>query len=228
LADALGASIERSELHTALTRTHDHLAEAYNHTLEGWALALELRDRETAGHTRRVAEMTVRLARLMGMDGENLTHIRRGALLHDIGKMGVPDSILLKPGPLMDTELDVMRLHPVYAYELLQGIPYLHPALDIPYAHHERWDGTGYPRGLAGEDIPIAARMFAIVDAWDAMRTDRPYRAALPREAALAEIEACAGTHFDPAVVEAFLLMMRGQGASPSREEGGERLTAGT
>lgn len=219
LGDALGASIERSELHSALTRSHSDLAEAYNHTLEGWALALELRDRETAGHTRRVAEMTMRLARSMGIEQEHLLHVRRGALLHDIGKMGVPDSILLKPGPLDDKEREVMRLHPVYAYELLQGIPYLHPALDIPYAHHERWDGTGYPRGLAGEEIPLAARIFAAVDAWDAMRTDRPYRKAMPRDAALSEIEAGAGSHFDPRVVEAFLAMMVGRKSSPIEED---------
>ncbi len=194
----------------ALQRWHAALIDAYDRTLEGWALALELRDRKTAGHTRRVAEMTVRLARLMGIGGECLTHIRRGALLHDIGKMGVPDSILLKPGPLTDTEREVVKLHPVYAYELLQAIPYLHTAIDIPYAHHERWDGSGYPRGLAGEDIPLAARIFAVVDAWDAMRTSRPYRGAISQEEALAEIEACAATHFDPAVAQAFLTMMRG------------------
>jgi putative nucleotidyltransferase with HDIG domain len=209
LADTLGASMERTDLLQALTRSHAELAEAYNRTLEGWALALELRDQETAGHTRRVAEMTVRLARSMGIDGEPLTHIRRGALLHDIGKMGVPDAILLKPGPLNEEERKIMQLHPVYAYDLLQSIPYLRPALDIPYAHHERWDGMGYPRGLEGEEIPIAARIFAIVDVWDAMRSDRPYREAISEEDTLTEIEAGAGTHFDPAIVEAFLRLAR-------------------
>lgn len=220
LADALGASIERSELHAALKRSNSELVEAYNRTLEGWALALELRDRGTAGHTRRTTEMTVRLAEAMGIEGEALTHIHRGALLHDIGKMGVPDSILQKPGALTDAERDVMQRHPVYAHELLLGIPYLHPALDIPFAHHERWDGTGYPRGLAGEEIPIAARIFAVVDAWDAMRSDRPYRSARRPEEAMAEIEAGSGTHFDPAVVETFLRMIRDRSFRGSTDTG--------
>jgi len=218
LADALGASIERTDLLERLTRSHADLAEAYNRTLEGWAMALELRDQETAGHTRRVTEMTVRLARAMGTSGEALAHVRRGALLHDIGKMGVPDAILLKAGPLTEDEKAVMRLHPVYAYDLLQSIPYLLPALDIPYAHHERWDGAGYPRGLAGEEIPIAARIFAAVDAWDAMRNARPYRAAMSDEEVFAELEAGAGTQFDPAVIDAFLGLLRGRQPAPARE----------
>jgi len=204
LADALGAAIERTDLIESLTRSHAELGEAYERTLEGWAQALELRDRETAGHTRRVTEMTVRLARAMGIEGEPLTHIRRGALLHDIGKMGLPDAILLKEGPLSDPERKAMQLHPIYAYDLLRTIPYLEPALDIPYGHHERWDGSGYPRGLAGEDIPIAARIFAVVDVWDAMCSERPYHPAMPPRQVLSYIKSRAGSHFDPAVVESF------------------------
>lgn len=208
LADALGAAIERTGLIDSLRRSHAELAEAYDRTLEGWALALELRDEETAGHARRVTGMTLRLARAMGIRGEPLIHIRRGALLHDIGKMGVPDAVLLKPGPLSDEELEIMRLHPIYAYDLLRPIPYLSAALEIPYCHHERWDGSGYPRGLAGQDIPIAARIFAVVDAWDAMRSPRPYRDPLAEGTALARIRKAAGTQFDPSVVEVFLRLV--------------------
>ena len=141
----------------------------------------------------------------MGLENEALVHVRRGALLHDIGKMGVPDSILLKPGPLTDDEWIIMRMHPVYAHDLLAPIAYLLPALDIPYCHHEKWDGTGYPRGLQGEKIPLAARLFAVVDVWDALRSDRPYRLAWPEEKVREHIRSLSGTHFDPKVVEAFI-----------------------
>ena len=151
-----------------LNRSHLELTLAYDTTIEGWAQALELRDRETEGHTRRVADLTVKLAQALGVKSEDLIHIRRGALLHDIGKMGIPDRILLKPGPLTPEEWEIMKKHPVYAWELLSPIKYLRPALDIPYYHHERWDGTGYPRGLKGEEIPLSARIFAVVDVWDA------------------------------------------------------------
>jgi putative nucleotidyltransferase with HDIG domain len=169
------------------------------------ARALELRDKETEGHTQRVTEMTVRLARELGMADEELVHIRRGALLHDIGKIGVPDSVLRKPSALTVVEMSVMRKHPEYAYELISAIEFLYPAIDIPYCHHEKWDGTGYPRGLRGDAIPLAARIFAVVDVWDALSSDRPYRKAWPPEKVMEHLRRLSGTHFDPQVVEAFL-----------------------
>jgi len=187
------------------------LACAYDATIEGWARALDLRDRETEGHCRRVTDMTVRLAREMGVDEEELVHIRAGALLHDIGKMGVPDSILLKAGPLTDEEWEVVRKHPVLAYELLAPIAFLRPAISIPYLHHEKWDGTGYPLGLAGEQIPLAARIFAVADVWDALSSDRPYRERWPEERVHEHIRSLAGIHFDPAVVEAYLRVVGAQ-----------------
>jgi response regulator RpfG family c-di-GMP phosphodiesterase len=192
----------------ALEEANAELAEAYDSTLEGWSRALELRDQETDGHTRRVTEMTLFLARAMGMSGDELIHVRRGALLHDIGKMAIPDGILLKAGPLSEKEWSVMRHHPTYAHDLLAPIRYLWPAMDIPYCHHERWDGTGYPRGLKGEEIPLAARIFAVVDAWDALRSDRPYHRALPEAEVRSQLRALAGTQFDPKVVEAFLRVL--------------------
>jgi len=181
------------------------LARAYDSTLEGWARALDLRDNETEGHTHRVAQLTVRLAHAMGLRDADLVHIRRGALLHDMGKLAIPDSIMLKPSALTDEQAEIMRRHPDYAHELLSPIGYLRPALDIPYCHHEKWDGTGYPRGLKGEEIPLAARIFAVVDVWDALRSDRPYRAAWTEERAKAYIQEQADIHFDPKVVTAFL-----------------------
>ncbi len=191
------------------------LALAYDATIEGWSHALDLRDKETEGHTLRVTEMAMELARAMGVGDEELIHIRRGALLHDIGKMGVPDSILLKPDKLSDEEWVVMRKHPRFAYEMLVPIDYLKPAIDIPYCHHEKWDGTGYPRGLKGEQIPLAARLFAIVDVWDALRSDRTYRKGWTEEETLKYIRSLSGTHFDPKVVEMFL-DMRKEKAPPS------------
>ncbi|HXF83614.1 MAG TPA: HD domain-containing phosphohydrolase [bacterium] len=205
LAGQAAIAVDNAGLFENLQRSNLDLTVAYDTTLEGWSRALDLRDKETEGHTRRVTELTVALARRMGVPDEALVHIRRGALLHDIGKMGIPDSILLKPGPLTEEEWAIMRRHPVYALDLLSPIPYLRPALDIPYAHHEKWDGSGYPRGLQGEQIPLAARIFAIIDVWDALTSDRPYRRAWPRERALAHIRGEAGRHFDPAVAEAFL-----------------------
>jgi HD-GYP domain-containing protein (c-di-GMP phosphodiesterase class II) len=178
---------------------------AYDSTLEGWASALELRDNETEGHTRRATELTTRLAQAMGIKENDMVHIYRGALLHDIGKMGVPDSIVLKPGPLTEDEWVTMRKHPQYAYDMLSPISYLRLALDIPYCHHEKWDGTGYPRGLNEEQIPVAARIFAVVDVWDALTSDRPYRKAWTAEKAIDFIREQAGKHFDPKVVEIFL-----------------------
>jgi hypothetical protein len=196
------------------------LAAAYDNTLEGWSRALELRDKETEGHTHRVTEMTVRLARAFGIPEAQIVHIRRGALLHDIGKMGVPDSILLKPGPLTDEEWEIMHRHPAYAYEMLSPISYLRPALDIPYCHHERWDGSGYPRGLRGEAIPLAARLFAVVDVWDAMRTDRPYAHSRTEDQARDHIRTHAGMLFDPHVVEVFLQMLSETSPEPAAIDG--------
>ncbi len=198
----------RKQAEQSLRQFTIELQEAYDATLQGWSAALEMRERETAGHSHRVVRMTLDLARAASIDGDRMMHIERGALLHDIGKMGIPDSILLKPGPLTDDEWVVMRQHPVYAYRLLSHIPYLRPALEIPYYHHERWDGTGYPQGLSGEDIPLPARLFAIIDVWDALSSDRPYRPAWSREAVWEYIENQSGKQFDPAVVKLFLDMM--------------------
>jgi putative nucleotidyltransferase with HDIG domain len=192
-----------------LQRSNLDLTLAYDATIEGWSRALDLRDKETEGHTQRVTEMTESLARTLGVEGETLLHVRRGALLHDIGKMGVPDAILLKPGPLTEEEWVIMRKHPTYAYEMLSPIAYLKPALDIPYCHHEKWDGTGYPRRLKGEEIPLSARAFAVVDVWDALRSDRPYRPRWPEEKVLEHIREQTGKHFDPHVVEAFFQLLK-------------------
>jgi GAF domain-containing protein len=205
LGQQTAIAIDNAELFASLQRSNVDLTRAYDSTIEGWSRALDLRDKETEGHTQRVTELTLHLARAIGISEIELVHIRHGALLHDIGKMGIPDSILLKAGPLTDAEWQVMRKHPAYAYELLSPIAYLHSALDIPYCHHERWDGTGYPRGLKGEEIPLAARIFAVVDIWDALRSDRPYRAAWSEEQVREYIQSLAGMHLDPQVVEAFL-----------------------
>ena len=199
-------AIENSQLYDSLQRSNVELMLAYDATIEGWSHALDLRDKETEGHTQRVSEMTLRLAKTLGVSEQELKHIRHGALLHDIGKMAIPDGILLKPGPLTEEEWEIMRMHPVYAYELLSPIAYLRPALDIPYCHHEHWDGSGYPRGLKGEQIPLAARLFSIVDAWDALRSDRPYRKAWSEERALDYIAEQAGKHFDPSLVKLFFI----------------------
>ena len=173
--------------------------------VESLTRILSLRDLETEEHTRRVTVLTLELARKMGVPDRGLPHIYRGAMLHDLGKIGVPDAILLKKGSLTSEELIVMKMHPIYAYELLRPIPYLRPALDIPYCHHEKWDGTGYPRGLKGEQIPLAARIFAVVDVWDALITDRPYRLAWTEKQAIEYICRMSGEHFDPAIVDVFL-----------------------
>ncbi|MFZ5821884.1 MAG: GAF domain-containing protein [Chloroflexota bacterium] len=208
LAGQAAIAIDNAQLFKNLQRSNQELILAYDTTLEGWGKALELRDKETQGHTQRVASMTIELARRLGVEGEQLAHIMRGTLLHDIGKMGIPDQILHKPGPLTDEEWEIMRQHPRYAYDLLSPIPYLRPALDIPYCHHERWDGSGYPRGLKGEDIPLAARIFAVVDVWDALLYDRPYRAAWELEKVIEYIRSKAGTDLDPKVVETFLWLL--------------------
>jgi putative two-component system response regulator len=190
----------------------EELSQSYDDTLLGWAKALELRERETAGHSRRVVTLTLLLAEAIGISPEERVHIHRGALLHDIGKMGIPDSILMKPASLTEEEWVAMRQHPVYAYELLRHIKFLAPALDIPYSHHERWDGSGYPCGLIGEQIPLAARVFALADVWDALTSSRPYRAALTPEATMLYIQKQAGKHFDPNLTEIFLRILRQEG----------------
>ncbi len=205
LAGQAAIAIDNLQLFENLQRSNVELALAYESTIEGWSRALDLRDKETEGHTLRVTEMVLKLACLAGMAEEELTHVRRGALLHDIGKMGVPDHILFKPDKLTDEEWAIMRRHPQYAYDLLAPIEYLRPALDIPYCHHEKWDGSGYPRGLKGEQIPLAARLFAVVDVWDALRSDRPYRQGWTEEKVLEYIRSQAGKHFDPQAVELFL-----------------------
>ncbi|HEX9995556.1 MAG TPA: HD domain-containing phosphohydrolase [Abditibacterium sp.] len=207
LAGQAAIAVDNAQLFRDVQRFNDELIMAYDSTLEGWSGALDLRDKETEGHTQRVTEETMRLAAFMGLDDAQLVQIRRGALLHDIGKMGIPDAILLKPGPLSDEEWVVMKKHPVYALELLSRIEYLRPALEIPYSHHEKWDGSGYPRGLEGEQIPLAARIFAIIDVWDALCSDRPYRKGWPLQRVLEHIKEGAGTHFDPQIVEVFLRM---------------------
>ena len=189
----------------SLNRSQTELLRSYDDTLEGWASALELRDKETEGHSKRVTELTVHLAEAMGIHGEALVNIRRGALLHDIGKMGTPDAILHKNGPLTEEERRIIQKHPQDAYNMLKQIDYLQVALEIPYCHHEKWDGTGYPRGLRGEEIPISARMFAIVDVWDALTNDRPYRKALHPDEVIEFLRSQTGIHFDPQVVDVFV-----------------------
>ncbi|GAB4400432.1 MAG: hypothetical protein OHK0031_19170 [Anaerolineales bacterium] len=196
---------ERKRAELELQRAHHDLTEAYDATIEGWSRVLDLRDKETEGHTQRVTEMTVRLARALGVAEDEIIHLRRGSLLHDIGKMAIPDSILQKPGPLDENEWKEMRRHPEYAYQMLYPIAYLRPALDIPYCHHEHWDGTGYPRGLSGEQIPISARIFAIVDVWDALLSNRPYRKGGTEESVLEYLKKHSGLYFDPSLVQSFL-----------------------
>jgi len=204
LAGQSALAVENDRLLSDLQRSNRELMAAYNEVIEGWARALDLRDKETEGHSRRVMDLTVRLATRMGLSNEELMHLRRGALLHDIGKMGIPDRILQKPGPLDPDEWTVMRTHPILSYRMLEGIEFLRPALDVPYAHHEKWNGTGYPRGLKGPNIPLSARIFAVVDVWDALTSDRPYHAARSPEESLSIVLEGAGSHFDPEVVRAF------------------------
>ncbi len=209
LAGSAAIAIDGAELLEKLRLSNEELVLAYNSTIEGWSNALDMRDSETEGHSRRVADGAVRLARAMGIQPMELMHIWRGALLHDIGKMAIPDDILLKRGPLTEEEWQVIRQHPQNAYNYLSSITFLRPALEIPYAHHERWDGTGYPRKLSQRQIPLAARIFAIVDVWDALTSDRPYRPAWTKEKALSYIQDQSGKHFDPQVVSAFLELMQ-------------------
>ncbi len=205
LAEQGAIAVDNTRLFTGLQQANQDLSLAYDATLEGWARALDMRDHETEGHSRRVMEMTVHLAILSGIPEKELIHIRRGCLLHDIGKVGIPDSILHKPGKLNAQEWEIMTRHPQMAYELLHPIAYLHHALDIPYCHHEKYDGSGYPRGLKKDEIPLAARIFAIVDVFDALTSNRPYRPAWSREEALEYIRKESGKHFDPIITELFL-----------------------
>ncbi len=209
LAEVGASALRRAQWNERLEQANTALREAYDATIAGWARALDLRDHETEDHSRRVANLTVALARHLGVPEEQVEHMKRGALLHDIGKMGVPDAILNKAGPLTDEERAVIQRHPSDAYHILAPITYLGPALDIPLAHHERWDGSGYPAGLRGEAIPFAARIFAVVDVWDALTNDRPYREAWETERALSYLQTHAGELFDPQVVLAFVQMMR-------------------
>jgi PAS domain S-box-containing protein len=204
-------AIDNTRLLEDLHVSNTELRLAYDKTLEGWSKALDMRDKETEGHTQRVVDMTLQIAKVMGVEEAEQIHIRRGALLHDIGKMGIPDAILLKPGPLSDSEWEIMRLHPKYAYDLLYPIKHLRPALDIPYAHHEHWDGTGYPRHLSGESIPLAARIFSVVDVWDALTSDRPYRSAWSAKKTIDYIQAQSGKYFDPQIVDVFTTLVKNE-----------------
>jgi putative nucleotidyltransferase with HDIG domain len=202
-------------------RTTMQLKEAYEQTLEGWAAALDIRDHSTGEHTARVTELTVALAQRFGIGGEDLDNVQRGATLHDIGKMAVPDAVLGKVGPLDEDDWALIRQHPDMAVRMLRGVSFLEPALAIPWCHHERWDGTGYPRGLAARDIPFPARLFAVVDVYDAITSERPYREPITMMAALARIQAESGSHFDPEVVDEFVQMMLERQEEGLVDEGG-------
>ena len=198
-------AIDNASMFEQLQRSHGEIIHAYEMTIEGWSRALDIRDNETHGHSQRVAALTIKIAGILGISGKELVNVRRGALLHDIGKLGVPDSILLKPGKLTDEEMAVMKRHPTIAYDILSPIPFLREALDIPYLHHEKWDGSGYPKGMLGENIPMPSRIFAVIDVWDALRSDRPYRTAWDEERIIEYLKAERGRHFDPAIVDLFL-----------------------
>jgi PAS domain S-box-containing protein len=200
---------ERKRAEEAIQIAHQNLQEAYDRTIEGWVRALDLRDRETEGHTQRVTEMTVKVARALGLPESEIIHVKRGALLHDIGKIAIPDEIIKKTSPLNEREWNIMRKHPEYAYELISPIAYLEPALAIPYCHHERWDGSGYPHGLKGEEIPLTARLFAIIDVWDALTSARPYHTPNTPEDTIAFLKKEAGRLFDPHLVELFLHVLK-------------------
>jgi len=204
-ANQAAIAIHNALLFDELQESKQELEIAYQATLEGWVRALDLRDNETEDHTKRVTFLTQKLAREMGLDEQVIIDITRGALLHDIGKMAIPDGILLKPGPLDEDDRAIINKHPLYAYEMLSPIKFLQPALDIPYCHHEKWDGSGYPRGLKGENIPFAARIFSVVDVWDALISDRPYRKRFLPSDALKNIREFSGSYFDPRIVDAFL-----------------------
>jgi len=215
LAMQTAIAIDNTEMFYKMEMTNLELSAAYDATITGWSQALELRDKETKGHSERVTDLTLQIAATMGIPSDQLIHIKRGVLLHDIGKMGIPDSILFKPGPLAENEWAVMRQHPIYAFQLLSPISYLREAMDIPFCHHEKWDGSGYPRGLKGMEIPLAARIFAVVDVWDALCSSRPYRPAWSKKNALEYIQKESGKHFDPTVVEAFFKVIQNGSHQP-------------
>ena len=211
LAEQTAIAINNADLFQSIESSNLELAQAYDATIEGWSYALGLKDEKTKRHSQRVTKLTLSIARKMKIKDHDLTHIKRGILLHDVGKMGIPDSILLKPAKLNEEEWAIMHKHPSFAYQMLAPIEYLRPALEIPYCHHEKWDGSGYPRGLKGVEIPLPARIFAVVDVYDALTSDRPYRKAWTEENALKHIRAESGAHFDPQVVELFLKELQAQ-----------------
>jgi HD-GYP domain-containing protein (c-di-GMP phosphodiesterase class II) len=208
LALQAAIAIDNVELFQGLKQSNSELSLAYDQTIKGWAQALELRSADTRGHCDRVVQLSEVLARALGMSEEHLVHFRRGVMLHDIGKLGIPDSILLKKDSLTEEEWKAIHMHPVYGYEMLRDIEYLRPAVNVPYCHHERWDGSGYPRGLAGLEIPREARIFAVVDAWDALINERPYHPPWPPQEAIEYLIDQSGKQFDPEVVAAFLLII--------------------
>jgi HD-GYP domain-containing protein (c-di-GMP phosphodiesterase class II) len=208
IAGQTAIAIDSAMMFKDLQKSNFDLSLAYNATIDAWSRTLDLRDKETEGHTRRVTDITIRFAAMTGTKDTDLIHIRRGATLHDIGKVVIPDNVLFKPGPLNLDEWETMRQHPKYAVDLLSPIKYLEPAMEIPHWHHERWDGTGYPDKLEGEEIPYSARMFALADVYDALTSNRPYRAAWSKQDAVQYIESQAGKHFDPSLVPEFLSMV--------------------
>jgi putative nucleotidyltransferase with HDIG domain len=209
LANQAAIAIDNAALFENLQLSNVELSRAYEDTIEGWSRALDMRDHETEGHTRRVADAAVKLAQACGVNQSDLLHIRRGALLHDIGKVGIPDRILLKAGGLTQEEWVIMKRHPVLAFELLSPISFLRPAIDIPYCHHEKWDGSGYPRGLRDETIPLYARIFSVIDVWDALRSDRPYRRGWKNNEVIDYLKSQTGAQFDPKVMEVFLHVLK-------------------
>src|SRR6185436_5645118 len=209
VAGQAAIAIDSAVMFSELQRSNVELSLAYDATIEGLSRALDLRDKETKEHTFRVTDITVKLATRLGVGGPDLVHIRRGAILHDIGKVAIPDEILFKPGPLAEDEWNIMRRHPSIAVDLLSPVTYLAPALDIPHWHHEKWNGTGYPDQLSGNQIPFSARLFALVDVYDALISNRPYRSAWSKSDAIQYIESQSGKHFDPKIVPEFLDLIR-------------------
>ena len=218
LAGQAAIAIENAKLFEGLQRSNTELSLAYDATLSGWAEALDRRNQEAAGHSQAAADLALRLARALGLDEAKLAHLRRGALLHDVGHLSLPESVLLKPGPLTEAEWAVVRQHPTWAHARLAAVHFLQPALDIPLYHHEKWDGTGYPHGLQGQQIPQSARIFAVADVWLALRTARPHRPAWPADEAREYIRSQAGRHFDPDAAAAFLGLDLGDDPSPGGE----------